>query len=174
MNLLLLLAALGVAAPHQAPDQPTETKIDASRGGVTFSSGVNSLTISGRLQTRWTLDDREDADEDTAGSGAGRADGPFSAFDVPRARVTLSGGALRPWLRYQLQVEMSRTGGEGGSRIKDAVIEIRPTTRPYRVLLGQFKAPFGLQQLTSSARLQFVDRAITDSKFAPGRDMGVL
>jgi hypothetical protein len=40
--------------------------------------------------------------------------------------------------------------------------------------MGQFKAPFSLQQLTSSGRQQFVDRAITDSKFAPARDMGAM
>jgi hypothetical protein len=34
--------------------------------------------------------------------------------------------------------------------------------------------PFGLQQLVSSGRLQFVDRSITDSKFSPGRDMGTM
>lgn len=174
MNLLLLLAALGAATPQAAQDQPTGTKVDISRGGVTISSGVNSLTIGARLQTRWTLDDREKADADTAGSGVGSEDDAVSQFDVPRLRLTLSGGVFRPWFRYQFQFEMSRTGGEGGSRIKDAVFEIRPSGRTYRFLVGQFKAPFGLQQLTSSGRLQFVDRAITDAKFTPGRDMGAM
>src|SRR5687768_4162180 len=40
--------------------------------------------------------------------------------------------------------------------------------------VGQFKAPFGLQQVNSSGRLQFVDRAITDAKYNPGREMGVM
>ena len=148
--------------------------MDASRGGITISSGVNSLTIGARVQLRWTLDDREEFDGDTAGSGLGHSDDPLSQFDVPRLRLTLSGGVYRPWLRYSFQFEMSRTSGEGGSRIKDALIEIRPTGTPYRIAIGQFKAPFGLQQLTSSGRLQFVDRAITDAKFNPGRDMGVM
>lgn len=174
MNLLLLLAALGAATPQGAQEPQTETTVDISRGGVTISSGVNNLTIGARLQTRWTLDDREQADADTAGAGVGSADDAVSQFDVPRLRLTLSGGAFRPWFRYQFQFEMSRTGGEGGSRIKDAVFEIRPSGRSYRFLVGQFKAPFGLQQLTSSGRLQFVDRAITDSKFTPGRDMGAM
>ena len=165
-----LAGAAGVAAQTPTGD----TKVDASRGGVTMSSGVNSLSIGARLQVRWTLDDRAQADADTDGSGEGEPDGPVSQFDVPRLRVTLSGGAFRPWLRYLFQFEMSRTGGDGGSRIKDAVFEIRPTGRNYRLLAGQFKAPFGLQQITSSGRLQFVDRAITDAKFTPGRDMGVM
>ena len=173
----LLLLFSPVMASGQTPtpkDPPAETKIDASRGGVTISHGVNSLTIGARVQVRWTLDDREAYNADASGTGVGEADGPFTQFDVPRLRMTFSGGAFRPWLRYAFQFEFSRTGGEGGSRIKDAVIEFRPVGGNYRIGVGQFKAPFGLQQLTSSGRLQFVDRAITDAKFNPGRDMGAM
>jgi phosphate-selective porin len=172
---LTLFALIGATPPHaQAQTPPPDTKVDASRGGVTFSSGVNSLTIGARMQFRWTLEDREDASGDTTGSGVGADDGPISSFDVPRMRVSFSGGVYRPWLRYAFQYEFSRTSGESSSKIKDAYVEIRPADASYRLRLGQFKAPFGLQQLTSSGRLQFVDRAITDSKFTPGRDMGVM
>ena len=173
---LILVLSPGLAAGQTpAPkDPPTETKIDASRGGVTISHGVNSLTIGARVQVRWTLDDREAFSADTSGSGVGEADGPFTQFDVPRLRMTFSGGAFRPWLRYAFQFEFSRTGGEGGSRIKDAFIEFRPVGGSYRIGVGQFKAPFGLQQIISSGRLQFVDRAITDTKFNPGREMGLM
>ena len=176
-----LLLALIAVRPVEAQsggdgqkDTPPDTKVDASRGGLTISSGVNSLTIGARAQIRWTLDRRENADADTAGSGVGREDGAVSQFDVPRLRLTLSGGALKPWLRYLFQFEFSRTSGEGASKIKDAALEIRPVGRNYRLAVGQFKVPFGLQQLTSSGRLQFVDRAITDAKFTPSRDMGAM
>jgi phosphate-selective porin len=159
-------------APAAAQSQ--DTKVDASRGGITISSGVNSMTINARVQLRWTLDDREASDSDTDGTGEDREDGPLSQFDVPRLRLLLSGGAFKPWLRYSFQFELSRSGGEGDSKIKDAALEIRPTDRNYRISFGQFKVPFGLQELTSSMRQQFVDRAITDSKFNPARDMGVM
>lgn len=161
-------------AHAQTAAPPPDTKVDASRGGVTFSSGVNSLTLGARLQVRWTLEDREDANTDIVGSGVGEDDGPIGQFDIPRMRVSFSGGVYRPWLRYAFQYEFSRTSGESSSKIKDAYVEIRPTGTPYLLRVGQFKAPFGLQQLTSSGRLQFVDRAITDSKFNPSRDMGVM
>ena len=170
----LFVLALAVPAAAQTPAPPPDTKIDASRGGITISSGVNSLTIGARMQFRWTLDDREDASADTIGSGVGQDDGPVSAFDIPRMRVSFSGGVFRPWLKYQFQFDFSRTSGESASKIKDAVIEIRPVGRTYSVAFGQFKAPFGLQQLTSSGRLEFVDRAITDSKFTPSREMGAM
>lgn len=174
VTLLSLLAVPAFAQTATQPPPPPDTKVDASRGGITIASGVNSLTIGARVQFRWTVDDREEFDADTAGSGDGREDGPLSQFDIPRMRLTLSGGVFKPWMRYLFQFEFSRTGGEGGSRIKDAILEIRPTGRNYRFQAGQFKAPFGLQQLTSSGRLQFVDRAITDAKFNPTREMGVM
>lgn len=170
----MLVLAVASAASAQTPPPPPDTRIDASRGGITISSGVNSLSIGARMQFRWTLDDREDASGDTAGSGVGSDDGPTSAFDIPRMRVNFSGGVFRPWLKYQFQFDFSRTSGESSSKIKDAVIEIRPTGRNYSLAFGQFKAPFGLQQLTSSGRLQFVDRAITDGKFTPSREMGAM
>ena len=166
-------AAPAVAQPASPAPAPPDTKIDASRGGITITSGVNSLTIGARGQFRWTLDDRDSSDADTVGPGVGQEDGALSAFDFPRMRLTLSGGVYRPWLKYRFELEFSRTGGEGGSRLKDAFLEIRPVARTYRFQAGQFKVPFGLQQLTSSGRLQFVDRAITDIKFNPSRDQGV-
>ncbi len=166
--------AQATTPPPQPAAPPPETKVEASRGGITISSGVNSLTIGARAQFRWTLDDREAFDGDTVGAGVGRADGAQSAFDIPRMRVTLNGGVFKPWMKYLFQFDFSRTSGEGASKIKDAILEIRPVGRTFRVQAGQFKVPFGLQQITSSGRLQFVDRAITDAKFNPGRDQGVM
>lgn len=172
---LMPLAHPVFAQTTQAPPSPApQTQVDASRGGITISSGVNSLTIGARAQVRWTLEQREEADSDTIGPGVGRKDGAISAFDVPRLRLTMSGGVFKPWMRYSFQFELSRAPGESGSRIKDAILEIRPVGRNYRVQFGQFKAPFGLQQLTSSGRLQFVERAITDAKFNPTREMGAM
>ncbi len=169
---LAIRPALAQSPPPAAP--APQTTIDASRGGVTIASGNNSLTIGARAQFRWTVDDREEFDGDTVGAGGGSEDDLLSQFDLTRLRLSLSGGVYRPWFRYLFQFEFSRTGGEGASKIKDAVLEFRLADGRHRILTGQFKAPFGLQQMNSSGRLQFVDRAITDLKFAPGREMGVM
>jgi phosphate-selective porin OprO/OprP len=173
-TVIFALLTAGTGAAQDPPPTPTTTTVDASRGGVTITSGPNSLTIGARAQFRWTVDDRDAFDSDAAGEGVGREDGTLSQFDVARLRLTFSGGVFRPWMRYQFQFEFSRTGGEASSKIKDAILEIRPPGQNYRLQVGQFKVPFGLQQLNSSGRLQFVDRAITDAKFNPGRDMGVM
>jgi len=135
-TVLLTLLCTSAAAAQGQTAPPPPTTVDASRGGITITSGVNSLTIGARPQFRWTVEDREQGDADTAGFGVGRPDGPLSQFDVVRLRVSLSGGVYRPWLRYLFQFDFSRTGGEGASKIKDAVLEIRPTGRSFRSRSG--------------------------------------
>ena len=173
---LAFTAATSVAYAQSGDPKPTPapTTVDASSGGVTISSGVNSLTIGARAQVRFLYENHEEFDADRQGPGVGEADDPLTQFDVPRLRVTLSGGAFRPWFKYLFQFDFSRTSGESSSKIKDAILEFRPVGQPFRVQAGQFKAPFGLQQITSSGRLQFVERAITDAKFNPAREMGAM
>ncbi len=172
MATLALAAAL--LPPAMAAEAEAEgTTADASKGGFTLKSGDSSVTFGARVQLRATLDDRESFDADTAGSGVGVEDGAATSFDIPRLRLIFKGGTFKPWLKYELQFEMSRTSGESSSKIKDAVVEIHKN--PLAVLkLGQYKVPFSLQELTSSGRQQFVDRAITNAKFAPARDVGLM
>lgn len=165
---LLVCAALSpVRAEEGGP------KIDLTKGGPTFQSGPNSLTIGARVQFRWTVDDREGIDSDATGtSGFGEEDGTASQFAVQRMRVSFKGGMFRPWLKYEFQFDFANTSGQSDNKIKDAFLDLGPW-RHTSLRLGQFKTPFSLQQLTSSGRLQFVDRAITDGKFVPGRDTGL-
>ena len=177
---VVLLLALGAGAgPVGAQEAKTEEKkeepkttVDSSKGGVSFKSGNNSLTLGARLQVRWTGEDREDYDSDTIGAGKGEADGFSSGFDVARMRLTLKGGMWKPWLKYEFQYEFARTSGVSSNKIKDAYLEFE-TSKTTALKLGQTKVPFSLQQLISSGRQEFVDRAITDGKFDPGRDIGL-
>jgi phosphate-selective porin OprO/OprP len=165
----VLIAWGSASAEEEAP--PPAPKVDLAKG-LTFSSGDNSVSIGARIQFRGTFDDREQFDADDDGTGLGVEDGTAGQFDIPRARVSLKGGFWKPWLKYELQWELSRTSGDSSSKLKDAVLEIHGN-RMAVWKLGQFKSPFSLQQLISSGRQQFVDRAITDGKFAPGRDTGI-
>ena len=169
------LAAGPVFAQESKPEEKKEepkTAVDASKGGVSFKSGNNSLTLGARVQVRWTGEDREDYDSDTIGAGKGEADGFASGFDVARMRLSLKGGMWKPWLKYEFQYEFARTSGTSSNKIKDAYLEFE-TTKATALKLGQYKVPFSLQQLTSSGRQELVDRAITDGKFDPGRDIGL-
>ncbi len=164
------IAAAVSAAPIGAAD-PVET--DVSKGGVTFKSGDYSLHIGARAQVRWTGTDAEDLDADDDGSGVGQEDGFSQQFEAKRMRLKLDGTVYRSWLGYSFQFEFADTSGEDDNKVKDAIIEVN-RHRLAGLRLGQFKTPFSLQQLTSSGNQQFVDRAITDAKFAPGRDQGIV
>jgi hypothetical protein len=87
-------------------------------------------------------------------------------------RLTLKGGMWKPWLKYEFQYEFARTSGVSSNKIKDAYLEFE-TSKATALKLGQYKVPFSLQQLISSGRQEFGDRAITDGKFDPGRDIGL-
>ncbi len=174
MRCAVLAAAVSLApAAALMVSAAEEVTTDMSQGGITFKSGDNSLTIGARVQFRFTGDDREDFDADTSGSGVGEEDGYSPAFNVQRMRVSLKGGMFRPWLKYEFQFDFGETGGNKDNKIKDAVLEVVPR-EIFAVKMGQFKAPFGLQELTSSGRQEFVDRSITNGKFAPARDQGFV
>ncbi len=164
----VLIAAM--AGPANAAD-PVDT--DMSKGGVTFKSGDYSLHIGARAQARWTGVDPDEFDADLIGGGLGDEDGFSQQFEAKRMRLKLDGTVYKPWLGYNFQFEFADTSGEDDNKIKDAIIEVN-RHHLASVRVGQFKVPFSLQQLTSSGSQEFVDRAITDPKFAPGRDQGLV
>lgn len=173
MKRCIAYVLLGIAPALCAPAVAAGTDVDMSKGGVTFTSGESSLHLGALAQLRWTALDAEQMDRDTAGPGLGQEDGLAQKFEVRRMRVKLAGTAFRSWLGYAFQFELGATGGDHASKINDALIDI--ARKPLASLrLGQFKAPFSLQQLTSAGSQEFVDRAITDKRFAPGRDQGLM
>ena len=88
-----------------------------------------------------------------------------SGFRVANARVKLS-GLLDEGFAYKLQADLA-----GGFTLKDA--RLSHCLGP-RVTLdaGQFKLPFSLENLTSTARTHFVRRARIVEALVPGRRVG--
>jgi phosphate-selective porin OprO and OprP len=169
------LLALTLAA---AEDATPETSTDASKGFVTFKSGDNSLTLGAWGLFRATADDRDRYDADTSGSGVGKPDGTAVAFAVVKLRTYLQGNVWKPWLKYKFEFELgplptSATTNVGNSRLTDAYVEFAKVPAA-AIRIGQYKVPFGLQELTSDTKQEFPDRSIVDAKFAPGRDIGVM
>jgi phosphate-selective porin OprO and OprP len=176
--------ALGttLAFPILAADEPKpETTADASdptKGFVTFKSGDSSLTLGAWGQFRATIDDKDEYDADTAGSGVGIADGTSVAFSVHKVRPYVQGAVYKPWLKYKIEFEIGplktdATNNVNNARVTDAYVEFAKITAA-TLRVGQYKVPFGLQELTSDTRQEFVDRSIVNSKFAPSRDIGLM
>lgn len=178
----VLTVGLVLAVPAMAADEPKpETTVDSAdptKGFVTFKSGDNALTLGAWGQFRLTADDREEFDGDTAGTGLGQADGTSAAFSIPRMRLYLQGTVFKPWMRYKVEIEVANlktdaTTNINNGRITDGYFDFAKS--PYAtVRVGQYKVPFGLQELTPDTRQEFVDRSITNAKFAPSRDVGLM
>jgi len=174
------LVPVALAADETPSEPKTEVTVEPTKGFVTFKSGDNSLTLGAWGQFRMTVDDREQysADTDTASSGYLVNDGESVAFSIPRLRFYLLGTVFKPWMRYKIEVELSSLKSDAkvninNSRLTDAYVEFAKS--PYATLrAGQYKVPFGLQELTSDTRQEFVDRSIASAKFAPARDIGAM
>ena len=93
---------------------------------------------------------------------------PKDVFDLHRARVGVEGTMLKR-IDYQVERELSDTTQPW----KDVYVDGR-IVRALEVRAGQFKIPFGLDQLTSSMDLDFNYRSLAGTYLAPGRDVGVM
>lgn len=113
-----------------------------------------TMNINSRVQVRFAYTDPDE--------------GPDSgSFGIRRGRLALSGDAYEHF-RYAVQMELA------GNTVRLIDANVRYQIAPMATLwFGQGKAGFGRQQLNSSGNLHFVDRAITDGRFAPGRQQGV-
>ena len=180
MFLAASLIPAAFAADEAQPEPKTEVTVEPTKGFVTFKSDDNSMTLGAWGQFRMTVDDREEfsADTDTAGLGYLKDDGTSVAFSIPRLRFYMLGTVFKPWMRYKIEVELANlktdaTTNLNNGRLTDAYVEFAKS--PYATLrVGQYKIPFGLQELTSDTRQEFVDRSIASAKFAPARDVGVM
>lgn len=151
----LTLAA--IALPLAAAAQPPAATAGWDKGFFVRSQDDRfELKIHGRVQTRFTYEKPEGGDYE-------------SAFSIPRARIALQGNAYTPSLKYKLQLDF----GKGGAALKDFLVDYRIVDGLLYVRAGQWKRPFSRQQLTSSSRQEFVDRASTDKEFDAGRDIGI-
>jgi len=171
MGALVLACALGPVGLTHAAEETPETKTDMSKGGVGWSWGDNSIRLVGFVQLRFIAEDTEEFDLDPVGStGYGEPDGLITAFQIPRARLGFKGTMWKPWLKYALVYELSQTSGDRDAKLKDAYVEF--AAKPLAsIRFGQFKVPFGFQELVPDEAQLFAERAITNA-FAPARDQG--
>jgi phosphate-selective porin len=167
------------AAPGAAPQTPAPPRIEWRDGKTRITMEQAYIEISNRIQPRFTADlpDESVTLPGTSGPGDARA-----SFRIRRAKMKLEGwlwqapaaGAL-PKITYEVQMNWpAASSSNPGALLEDAYLGIDPTGRgTFRVLFGQFKAPFGRQELTSSGSQSMVDRALASNEYARGRDTGV-
>jgi len=155
---------------HNLPgyDRPTP-KVAPPAFNVTWKDGKTTITtkqaelvISNRMQIRMTDEDRE---VEPAG------DPNRTSFTIRRMRTKFDGWAFNKDFTYELQFDTAQQT----NLLQDADVNYDFTKgkKSFMLKAGQFKVPFGRQQLTSSGSQQFVDRSTVSDTFARGRDIGV-
>jgi len=147
-------------------EEVPETKLNAGYKKGFFIEDKHApfkLAIQGRVQTRFTYEAIE---------GFNNSADDKSYFTIQRARLSLKGHAFHKNYTYKFQADF----GKGKVALKDFVVDFGFIPKKLHLSLGQFKKPFSRQQLNSSSKLEFVDRAITDKTFKDwiGRDVGLM
>ncbi len=125
-------------------------------GKTTISSKNASLVISNRVQVRFTQEMPEVGDD-------------VGSFRIRRAKTKFEGWVYDKKLTYELQANWPSS-----SLLEDAQLNYDfKGDKNVQLKFGQFKVPFGRQELTSSGSQEFVDRSAVSNTFARGRDIGV-
>jgi hypothetical protein len=141
-------------------------------GKTRITTEAAYLEIGSRIQVRYT---HEDPDDSSRLAGTGEPGDSRGSFRIRRAKFKLEGWMLRRWLSYEVQTNWPAAGSSNpGTLLEDAAFDIDVTKGRglFRAHVGQFKVPFGAQDLTSSGSQQFVDRALVSNVFFRGRDIG--
>ena len=149
---------LSVAAPAAAQSKP-----DGAPVRLTFDK--HPSIHFGRVLT---VDLRVKAQTDWRDFPAEPATAPKDVFDLHRARVGIEGTLLT---RFDYQIE--RELHDATQPWRDVYVDAR-VLRDLQIQAGQFKIPFGLDQLTSGMDIDFNYRSLAGTYLAPGRDLGLM
>ena len=127
------------------------------------------IRIGGRIQNDWTFIRPNNEIEDAFFRGDdGNVDEPLDRIFFRRSRIYVR-GTLHTYIRFKAEYDFA-----GGS-VSWTDVYLRFVKLPAfgNIYVGRFKAPFGLEGLTSSRFITLQERSLTDA-FVPGRQVGVL
>ncbi|MCW8026838.1 OprO/OprP family phosphate-selective porin [Pseudomonas aeruginosa] len=103
-----------------------------------------------------------------------------NGFLVRRAKLGVDGRLVDDWsfeLSYDFAdpYQVTDDGSTKVGRFKDGFDDVAlryEGWKPADIDIGQFKVPFGLEELTSSNNIGFIERALPTAAFAPARRLG--
>jgi phosphate-selective porin OprO/OprP len=149
--------------PNVAEEKPKEEKPKASPPATASAEGFVIQSEGGdfRLQVRGyaQLDGRF-----FPGDAAGIA---LDTFVLRRVRPIVQ-GTVGKYFDFNITPDF----GAGTTVLQDAYLDVRYTPK-FRVRLGKFKSPVGLERLQSAAATTFVERAFPTA-LVPNRDVGIM
>ena len=187
--LVAVMFAAGVlfAGPAHADDDMRAMVRDIVQQEMSDSGGLNAkwssgirlesadkkfkLKIGGRIMIdHWFIDD-----DDLDNVGNYRDEQIDSGIEFRRVRLYNS-GLIYGNVEYKLQIDFAEPNDP---TFKDVYIGITNLDDCFGCLfpsirVGHFKQPFGLEQLTSSKYITFMERSAATNAFTPGRKYGVM
>lgn len=92
------------------------------------------------------------------------------AFLIRRACLKLKGHAFSPRVAYGFMADF----GRGSTVLHDYYLDFALAQKLLHMRLGSYKRPFSREQITSSGKLELVDRSVVDKAFGQGRDLGLM
>ena len=127
------------------------------------------IRIGGRIQNDWNFIRPSDEIEDAFfRDDEGNVDEPLDRIFFRRSRIFIR-GTLHTYIRFKAEYDFVG----GGVSWTDVYLRFVKLPAFGNIYVGKFKAPFGLEELTSSRFITFQERSLTDG-FVPGRQVGVL
>jgi phosphate-selective porin OprO/OprP len=132
------------------------------------------IRIGGRIQNDWNFIRPSDEIEnavytDSAGNTSAfwPDSEPLDRVFFRRSRIFIR-GTLHKYIRFKAEYDLV-----GGASWTDVYLRFVKLPGIGNLYLGKFKAPFGLEELTSSRFITFQERSLTDA-FVLGREVGIL
>lgn len=178
-----LLALCSAALPAGAQETAKDAGDDAKKpfelywkdGETVFKTDGFQLSFNNRVQFRFS---DFDPDDRTQLPGTGAAGDSIKSFRIRRAKTQFEGWFWKPEIQFEVQIGWAGSDATGGSAtfsgLEDALLNWDASKKgTFMVQAGQFKVPFGRQEMTSSERQQFVERSILSGEFTHSRDVGL-
>jgi phosphate-selective porin OprO and OprP len=164
----------GIAQTVEKPKAP-KAAVSYKDGQLTAEFDKASVTFMNRLQLRYT---HQFPDPTTLLPGTADKGDSKGSFRIRRYEPQFQGWLFSKDLTFKLEFafqDFQNAAVAAGGGINDAYFNYDFThgKKAFRVQLGQFKVPFGRQELTTSFALQLVDRSITAGEYERGRDQGI-
>lgn len=128
-----------------------------TKGGLELKTANNKYSIELGGRTQWDYNRSElngDKKED--------------AFDIRRSRIFLKGN-IQDWF-YKTQFNLN---DQNGGTPADIYIGYKGWGKNFIVTVGRQKEPFGLEKLTSSKDISFLERSAITEAYTPGRNDGI-
>jgi len=163
--MFLRAAAIVLLVTTPATAQERETVSSAPHDGGWSFRWDEHPTVEWSDRVRAEFRARIQGDSRVSRAAVERGDG--DTFDVGRRRLGVAGEIGRD-IDFQVEREI-----EKASPWRDVFVNYH-RMRSAQIQIGRFKVPFGLEETTSSGRLEFIYRSIVSDRLAPGRDDGVM